>query len=103
MISLRGCTSKSWQAAFQMEICLGVTSVLIQILVILRRIFRFVLRDITGVPPKSYQCKQFYQLLSAFVVNIEELREKDLSVAELKILYKAMLARQLRDWKAGKV
>lgn len=44
--------------------------------------------------------EQMYQALSTVIVNIHELREKDLTVTELRILYKTMLTNQLKDWKA---
>lgn len=47
--------------------------------------------------------EQLYQVLSTLIVNIEELREKDPSVPELRVLYRTMLTRQLRDWKAENV
>lgn len=47
--------------------------------------------------------EQLYQVLSTLIVNIHELRQKDPSVPELRILYKSMLGRQLKDWKAKNV
>ena len=41
-----------------------------------------------------------YEVLASLIVNIDELKEKDPSLLELRILYKTMLSRQLRDWKA---
>lgn len=44
-----------------------------------------------------------YQVLAALVVNVDELREKDPSLADLKTYYRMMLACQLKDWKAKNV
>lgn len=46
--------------------------------------------------------EQMYQVLAALVVNIEELREKDPPLADLRTYYRMLLACQLIDWKAGK-
>ena len=47
--------------------------------------------------------EQMYEVLASLIVNIDELKEKDPSLLELGILYKTMLSRQLRDWKAKNV
>ena len=47
--------------------------------------------------------EEMYQVLAALVVNVDELREKDPSLADLKTYYRMMLACQLKDWKAKNV
>jgi hypothetical protein len=40
-----------------------------------------------------------YQVLAALLINVEELRERNPSLADLRIYYRMMLACQLKDWK----
>jgi hypothetical protein len=46
--------------------------------------------------------EQMYQVLSALLEDVNQLREKEPSLDDLRRLYRLMLSRQLKDWKAGK-
>jgi hypothetical protein len=43
--------------------------------------------------------EQMYQVLAALIVNVDELRGKNPSLADLRTYYRMMLACQLKDWK----
>jgi hypothetical protein len=46
--------------------------------------------------------EQLYEVLSALVINVDELRKKQPSLQDLRTYYRMLLACQLKDWKAGK-
>jgi hypothetical protein len=46
--------------------------------------------------------EQMYQVLSTLMQDVDQLKEKQPSLDDLRRLYRLMLSRQLKDWKANK-